>query len=131
MRAAAPPIETPLKVTSCRSRTLRNASTPSKRTRVIAARGDIRIPMPRIVECIDREVVGQFWYHFFKQIQLRTQRVEQQQSRAVARSDVADGIAAEVSKVNRDTRGPWKGFGSNGRGSRGLDHKRQQPQADG
>src|SRR5262252_7255506 len=103
----------------------------NKKTGVIAARGNIRIPMPRIVECVDREMVGQLWHHFFKQVQLRTQRVKQQQGRTVARSDVADGIAAEVSKVNRYTGCPWKGFGSNGRGSRGLDRKRQQPQADG
>src|SRR5262249_54461587 len=102
-----------------------------KKTGVIAARGNIRIPMPWIVECVDREVVGQFWHHFLKQVQLRTQRVKQYQGRSVARCDVADGIAAEVSKVNRDSRGPWKGFGGSGRGPRGLDHKRQQPQADG
>ena len=103
----------------------------NEKTGVIAARGDIRLPVPRVVERVDREVVSQFRHNFFKQVQLRTQRVKQQQGRSFARSDVSDGIAAEVSKVNRDARGPWKGFGNNGRGSRGLDYKREQPQADG
>src|SRR5215472_3403124 len=95
----------------------------NKKTGVIAAGGDIRIPMPGVVERVDREVTCQLRHHFFKQVQLRTQRVKQQQGRPVARSDVSDGIATEVGKVNRDAGGPWKGFGNSGRGSRGLDHK--------
>src|SRR5215469_11718198 len=86
----------------------------NKKTGVIAAGGNIRIPMPRVVERVDGEVLCQFRHHSFKQVQLRTQRVKQQQGRSLARSDVSDRIAVEVSKVNRDTRGPRKGFGNSG-----------------
>src|SRR5271166_5514401 len=83
IRAMAPPMETPRKVASRRSRT----STPHRAHKeicVVLRFRDVRITVTGVIERADREMFHQIRYHFLEKIELRAQGMEQRFGPALA-----------------------------------------------
>jgi hypothetical protein len=91
---------------------------------------NVRIAVPWIVECINGEVLGKLRHDLFEQIELRSQRMQKDENRALARLDVAKFGAANVDGLDRNVRRPAQCGGRPRLLPQRLHDKRDEPQPD-
>jgi len=95
--------------------------------RVITCLGDVRVAMPRIVEGIDGEMLGQLRHDLLEQVELCPQRMEQNKRWSLPSLDVTQPVAADLHAVDRDIGIPAELCRWLRHRSQGLDHEGQEP----
>ena len=84
--------------------------------RVVARLGNVRIAVPRIVQSVDGKVLGELGDDLFEQVQLRSQRVQQNEVGTFAGLDVAE-LLPPTSTCSMGRSGAQRSFcGSRGTG---------------
>src|SRR5262249_45400629 len=96
--------------------------------RTIVGLGNVRKAVPWIVEGVDRERIRKDGYELFKYIELSSKRVQQDEWWSSTGLDVADGIAADFGRLDRNFLGPVKRRGRSWAPSQCLHAKREEDQ---
>src|SRR5262249_53876775 len=74
----------------------------------IVGLGNVRKAVPWIVEGVDRERIRQEWYKLFKYIELSSKRVQEDDGWSSTGLNVADDIAADFGRLDRNFWSPIK-----------------------
>src|ERR1700752_3659457 len=97
---------------------------------VVASLGNVRIAVARVVQGIDGEMLGELRYHVLEQIQLRSERVEKDESRTLTGLDIAELVSADLHSLDRDIGRPAQFCRRFRRRLESLDHEGYEPHAD-
>jgi hypothetical protein len=73
---------------------------------IVAGVWNVRIAVTRVVQSIDGETFGELRHDIFEQVELRPQRMEEDDGRTCAGLDIAELGAADLHISDRDLRGP-------------------------